>query len=294
MLAEILAEVTPGLSKQDGLEESVTAAVMKAYLHRPTRELLKKLWSTYSQQSVDAAPFLHLVDKIAEAAVPEALSAAVTFAQKAYALSVLLDMQHKGTEPDLQKLIQTFPWILQPGMEKLTANQTLKTMVQEAAKRGFSPSRTDLSRIDVNEKYKPDFVFLNDLDDTHFVVVEIKSPREDLTLRNREQLAAYMVYLEQQYPDAKREGLLVGANGKGLPPSRTDIKIMPWADVVARSRRAHVELLAAMLKTANPERDDDRLRQILEFGGTEVWEILERIAANDEILGDLVQDRPKL
>jgi hypothetical protein len=294
MLSELLAEVTPSLGKQEGAEIIVTSAVLKAYLHRPTRELLKKLWGSYSQgEARDAHAFLNIVDRLAEAAVPEALSIAVTFAQRAYALSCLMDFQHKRGEPELQKLIERFPWILQPGFEKLTANQQLKTVVMEAGKRGLSPSRFDHSEV-VDEETKPDFVFLSDLDQNHIVVVEIKTPREDLTLSNREQLASYMTYLEQQYPGAKREGILVGSDSARLNPARRDIRIMSWADVFIESRRGHIDMLAAMLRTADPDPDDARLQQVLEFGGDAVWDLLEKVGSNDEDLSDLLQNRPKL
>ncbi|MBB5772991.1 hypothetical protein HNP47_003011 [Brevundimonas vesicularis] len=267
---------------------------MRAYLHRPTRELLKKVWTDYGAGGADPKPFLDMTDKLAAAAIPEALSLAVTFAQRGYALSVLNDMQHKGTEPDLQALIEKFPWILQPEMELLTANQRLKTLVTAAHEQGLSPSRFTAGHIDINEAYKPDFVFFSDVDYDHVVIVEIKTPREDLTFRNREQLSAYMVYIEQQYPNAKRKGYLVGTNGQDLARGRDDIEIMSWQDVFVKSRRGHIDMLAAMLSTAHPDADDDRVKQILEFGGDEVWDLLTQVAANDEDLSDLVASRPKL
>lgn len=294
LIADLLSEVTPGLEKDQGSYSRVTAAVMRAYLHRPTRELLKKVWTEYATDSPDPRPFLDMTDKLAAAAVPEALSLAVTFAQRGYALSVLTDMQHKGTEPDLQKLIEKFPWILDPSMELLTANSRLKTLVQAAHEKGLSPSRFTAGHIEINEAFKPDFVFFADVDYGKIVIVEIKSPREDLTFRNREQLSAYMVYIEQQYPDAERRGYLVGSNGQKLARGRDDIEILSWTDVFLNSRRGHVDMLAAMLSTANPDADDDRMKQILEFGGDEVWELLTQVSANDEELSELVANRPKL
>ena len=140
MISSLLAEITPSLPKHDGSEALVTAAVMKAYLHVPTRTLLKQLWQQFTKNGDgDADQFLGLVDKIASAAIPEALSIAVTFAERAYALACLMDFQHSKGEPEMQKLLERFPWILQPGYEKLIANQQLKTLVMEAAKRGRSP-----------------------------------------------------------------------------------------------------------------------------------------------------------
>ncbi|UKK83809.1 ATP-binding protein [Sphingopyxis sp. BSN-002] len=291
ILSKLLAEVTPSLPKHDGSDEKVTAAVMKAYLHVPTRTLLKRLWSSYSKDgSAEAGEFLGVVEKIADAAIPEALSIAVTFAERAYAISCLSDYQHSRGEPEMQKLLERFPWIIQPGYEKLTANQQLKTLVMEAAKRGLSPSRVDLSN-PVDEETKPDFVFYSDLEKAQIVVVELKTPRDDLTLSNREQLASYLTYLEQQYPSSKIEGILVGSNGKGLEPKRDDLRIMSWADVLNESRRGHVDMLAAMLKTADPDPDDARIQQIIEFGGPDVWRALERVATNDEHLSNLLKER---
>jgi hypothetical protein len=284
IIADLLSEVTPGLGKDEEATGKVTAAVMKAYLHRPMREMLKQLWDKFADLPDGSAAFLETIDALGRQAIPEALSLAVVFAQRAYALTMLYEMQHKGTEPDLQKLIEKFPWILQPEMERLTANQRLKTVVEEAVKLGHSPSRFVPGQVDVNEKYKPDFVFLSDAETTDIVVVEIKTPREDLTFRNREQLAAYMVYLEQQYPKAKRMGYLVGSNSQDMQPGRYDIKILAWEEIFRASRRGHVELLAAMLAFAGPDADDDRVKQVFEFGGAATWDLLGRLATNDEDL----------
>lgn len=293
VIAELLAEVTPSLGKEEGAADKLTDAVIRAYLHRPTREILKKVWRQYADGG-DPAPFLDFADKLAAAAIPEALSLAVTFAQRAYALSTLFDMKHHGREPDLQALLERFPWILQPEMEKLTANQHLKTMTEAAWQKGLTPSRTTPGHMDINDQFKPDFVFFSDVDYDHIVVVEIKTPREDLNFKNREQLATYMTYVEQQYPDAKRKGYLVGSNSQNMAPGRTDVEILSWTDVFVNSRRGHIDMLAAMLSTANPDADDDRMKQILEFGGEEVWQLLERVSANDETLADLVASRPKI
>lgn len=268
------------------------ARTAERYLHRPTREILKRTWAEYARGDADPRPFLDMTEKLAAAAIPEALSLAVTFAQRAYALSVLSDMQHRGTEPDLQKLIEKFPWILRPDMELLTANQRLQTLVEAAWQQGLSPSRTTPGQIDINDRFKPDFVFFSDIDYDRIVIVEIKTPREDLNFRNREQLSAYMVYVEQQYPNAERRGILVGCNGMKMARGRDDIEIMSWTDVFLNSRRGHIDMLAAMLSTANPDADDDRIKQILEFGGDEVWSLLQHVAANDENLAEMLANRP--
>jgi len=66
---------------------------------------------------------------------------------------------------------------------------------------------------------------------------------------------------------------------------------MSWGDVLAESKRGHIDMLAAMVRTANPDPDDSRLDYIQEFGGKEVWDALEKVATNDEHLANLLQER---
>jgi hypothetical protein len=294
VISELIAEVTPGLGKDDETLDQVTAAVLRAYLHRPMREILKQVWDRLSDAAdLSAQAFLQTVDELSQHAIPETLSLAVVFAQRAYALGLLDEIIHKGTEPELQKLIERFPWILRPDMVKLTANQQLKTLVMEAGRRGLSPSRTMPGQVDINEQYKPDFVFFSDIQRMDLVVVEIKSPREELTIANREQLVAYMVFLEQQYPDANRRGFLVGTKPENLESNYRLIEILSWQDIFRSSRYGHLELLAAMLRFAAPDGDDDRVQQIREFGGDATWELLERLAAKDEELSELFDTFPR-
>jgi len=293
-ISQLIAEVTPGLGKDAETLDQVTAAVLRAYLHRPMREILKQVWDRLSEAAdVSAQAFLQTVEELSQHAIPETLSLAVVFAQRAYALGLLDDIIHKGTEPELQKLIERFPWILRPDMVKLTANQQLKTLVMEAGRRGLSPSRTMPGQADINEQYKPDFVFFSDIERTELVVVEIKSPREELTIANREQLVAYMVFLEQQYPDADRRGFLVGTKPENLESNYRLIEILSWQDIFRASRYGHLELLAAMLRFAAPDGNDDRVQQIREFGGDATWELLERLAAKDEELSELFNTFPR-
>jgi hypothetical protein len=272
VISEMLAEVAPGLGKDESALDKVTSAVLRAYLHRPMREILKRVWDRLSsEEAANASAFLATVEELSTRAVPESMSLAVTFAQRAYALSLLHDLVHRGKEPDLQKLIERFPWIIDPAYEKLTANQTLATVVNKAATEGLISTRMPTGPVQINQKFKPDFVFLSDQDRSEILVVEIKSPQEELTIEHREQLHAYLVFMEQTYPQSKRSGILIGAGPQRLEIPYKDMRACYWTDVFIRSRRGHIELLAAMLKRSNPEEDDDRVAQIKEFGGDATW-----------------------
>ena len=295
VISEMLADVAPNLGKDETELDKVTNAVLKAYLHRPMREILKRVWDRLrSEEGADASAFLATVDELSMRAVPESMSLAVTFAQRAYALGLLDDLVHSGKEPDLQKLIERFPWIIDPAYEKLTANQMLATVVDKAAASGLIASRMPTGSVEINEKFRPDFVFLSDQDRSEILVVEIKSPQEELTIANREQLHSYLVFIEQTYPQSKRNGIFIGSMPKGLEIPYKGMTVCSWTTVFIRSRRGHVELLAAMLKRSNPEDNDDRVNQIKEFGGDETWSLLKVLAEGDEDLHSLFKSMPRL
>ena len=223
------------------------------------------------------------------------MSLAVTFAQRAYALGLLDDLVHRGKEPDLQKLIERFPWIIDPAYEKLTANQMLATVVDKAAASGLMASRMPTGSVEINEKFRPDFVFLSDQDRSEILVVEIKSPQEELTIANREQVHSYLVFIEQTYPQSKRNGILIGSMPNGLETiPYKDMTVCSWTDLFIKSRRGHIELLAAMLKRSSPDDNDDRVHQIKEFGGDETWSLLKVLAEGDEDLQSLFKSIPRL
>ena len=46
---------------------------------------------------------------------------------------------HHGSETNLQKLIEEFPWIVEPDRAVLTANQQLRTAVEKAEELGQIP-----------------------------------------------------------------------------------------------------------------------------------------------------------
>jgi hypothetical protein len=289
-LLQLLEEVTPTLGNDEQTKDVLTKSLADAWIHKPHRELAKSLWNSLKSEAEAGGTqaFASVVDRLADHMVPEALSLAVTFAQRAYALTVLYELVHKGKEPDLQKLIERFPWILQPSMELLTANQALSTAVREAESSGAMKEMLGDPPQD-DSALKPDFVFLSDSPDCHkIVVVELKSPRVPLTRQNREQLRRYLVYLKAIYPSASVTGFLVGTHNGGLDDELSGgIKIKPWIEVFKESRAGHIELLAALLGAASPSPTDARVMQVTEFGGPATTELLRRMADTDERLRDL-------
>ena len=125
-------------------------------------------------------------------------------------------------------MIERFPWIIEPDLAVLTANQTLKTAVMMAEEQGQIPTGRRAIAAGVPETNKPDFVFLSSPEERQIVIVELKNPQLDLTLDNRSQPQDYLTWFEAHYPEAERRGYLVGRKPKGMKSPHVELTILPW------------------------------------------------------------------
>lgn len=292
LLRTMLADVYVDIGKNDKIKDKVLNATAEAWTRKPMKEMVKSLWDKMKKEENRGENFADIVESLNSYAIPEALALSVTFAQRAYALNLLFQLIHAGREVDLQKLIERFPWIIKPEMEKLTANQALSTMVKEAATRGLIQDRYQ-HKLSGNEGVdsgkKPDFVFFSDGTEQEFCVVEIKHPLEAITIDNREQLNSYLTHLESIYPTKKRSGILIGNNTHNIDNTNTRVEFLTWDEVFTKSRLMHIEFLSSMLKQSALEVDDERMNEIKHFGGKETIELLERISGNSDELKDIIK-----
>jgi len=214
--------------------------------------------------------------------VPEAMGLAVTMAQRVAAITAMRRLiEEEKTETHLQRLIETFPWLLGPRWERLTANQNIRTLVSKKHKPDEALGEWALT----SEKMalKPDFVFLSDPGEREqFIVFELKGPEAGKTLQpaEYEQLHTYLKIIRGVYADSKIsvEGVLVGHEKGGLEETDKRITVKTWAEVLGEARALHVEYLTALLLASDPGPKDARLKQIADFGGPETMELLLRLA----------------
>jgi hypothetical protein len=137
---------------------------------------------------------------------------------------------------------------------------------------------------------KPDFVFLSSPEERQIVVVELKNPQEDLSIDNRRQLEDYMAWFEAHYPEVIIHGYLIGRKPANMTPKYTGMTILPWTDVLAKSRARNLELLAAMLlRTGGSGGDDVRVADAIELGGPEAKKLLDQLAAEHRELRELME-----
>lgn len=286
-LAELLNEVLPALADDEETKNRATKSFSEAWTHAPTRVLTKSLWEKiFSHMHTDSAVFAELVESLRKSLVPEAMGLAVTMAQRIAAITAMRKMiDNNKTETHLQRLIESFPWLLGPQWEKLSANQTIKTLCEEAGKLpSFSTPPLGTTS---GENLKPDFVFLSDPNESsEFIVFELKGPEAGKTLLPLEydQLSNYLKIIRSKFPDKDVvvRGVLVGADTGGFDEYDKRIDVISWSKVLLAARNLHVSYLRSLLIASNPDATDLRLQQISDFGGTETVELIKRFGAISE------------
>lgn len=295
-IVNLVHQLGPKVHKDKNVQAEVVKAMTASWTHKPMQVLIKKLWDAFDISSDDVDSFTNSLKSLNEHLVPESLSMSVIQAQRIYALSKLYTLKNNGNENQLQALLESFPWILGTEMENLRPNQTLKENAAEAASKGLIPSHGSLKEEmgkDPNAKLRPDFVFFSNESESKIVVVELKSPQVPLEIKHRSQLSAYLDWFETQYPKADSRGVLIGQNAQDMKAMRTNIDILSWDDVYLKSRRDHLELLAAMLHGVSEHYDDTRVGDVMAMGGEQTKELLNRLASAHSPLRDLFEGTDK-
>ena len=286
-LAELLSEILDNLADDEEAKTKATQSFTHAWVHAPTRKLTQELWEKiFSSMNSDTHIFTQLVDGLRKSMVPEAMGLAVTMAQRVAAITVMTKMiEDSRTETHLQRLIESFPWLLGPQWERLTANQEIRTLVEKKHKPDLEQGGWSLSKKD--GALKPDFVFLTDVrKEKEFIVFELKGPEVGKTLQpvEYEQLHEYLKIIRNIYTgdDVVVRGVLVGHEKGGFDRFDGRIDVRTWNEVLLEARNLHVAYLKSLLLASDPQANDIRLQQISDFGGTETLELLKRFGGIDE------------
>ncbi|EZP68016.1 hypothetical protein BV97_05657 [Novosphingobium resinovorum] len=294
-IVKLVADASGSLGRgaaADKSREDLLDVVSRAWINQPTRELLRKAWTDLANAADDADAFKSLAETVGDHAVPEAMGLALTFAQRAFALSVLETAIGKKSEARLQKLVEEFPWIIQPRGELLTADQWLKTSIEKIADEDESKDRAGRTIREMSHQERADFVFLTSPSETRIQIVEIKQndPQHTLNLENRRQLADYLDMVESERSSADVSGLLIGHTGNPRFDAKDSrITVKSWDEILIECRAAYLELLAGTLEQADLGPGDSRLAMVKQFGGPKVWTWLNKMAQKDKRLAAIME-----
>ncbi|HDM8041159.1 TPA: ATP-binding protein [Vibrio fluvialis] len=290
-ISEIVCSMSPKIQKDPSLQAEVIQKLTSAWTHAPSQIVIKSLWSRVKDIQ-DEDEFIKTIDEINKHLVPESMSLSVMVSQKIFALTKLEQLTKTGTEPQLQNLLEQFPWILGSDTGKIFANQTMKEIAKQVAKEGKLSAHGFTAAELKNQPdsgTRPDFTVFSDSNDSRIVLVELKSPLVDLERAHLNQLSTYMGWFEDNYPDAKVYGYLIGRNPQLWREKNRDpnVNVLSWQDVCLRSRKDYVELLASMLYGVSEFYDDIRIKKAVEFGGSESMELLKKMAESKPELKEL-------
>jgi hypothetical protein len=295
---KLVADATGGLAKSQAekAREDLLRAVTKAWANQPTRELIKKLWDGFSKSSITTEAFEHTLKTLDENSIPESMGLALTFAQRAYALTVLTKLVNERSEKNLQELIEEFPWIVEPNGVILTADQHIKTTINNMAD-VFDDTKNRYDHLAQIKHFdattRADFVFLANPDKREIKIVELKAPAGNTLQRYHEtQLVSYINAVSAIYNSATVAGVLIGNRGSGsnqFEAQNKTVTVKSWDKVLLECRAIHIDMLAAMMLKADVESEDGRIGLIKEFAGDEVWALLQKMSEKDAQLSSVMK-----
>lgn len=292
-IVALVSDATREIGKTKEAEktrEELLIAVSKAWINQPTRIFLGQLWKRLLETNATPDQLANVVEELSQHSIPEKMGLALTFSQRAFALSVLYQLVHQRSETDLQKLVTEFPWILQPRGDLLTADKWLKTTIDTAADKLGDDNRYDPGVLikGMEPSQRADFVFLTSPDEKTIKIVEVKKPDLPLGTEQERQLVAYLDFVAAQRSDATLSGMLVG-NKASYTPNDRRVVLKSWSEVFLECRAVYVDLLASMLEISDVAGDDTRIEVIKDIGGADTWDLLRKLSETDESLKYLFQ-----
>lgn len=292
VITDIVCSMSNKVQKDEQLQNEVIHKLTSAWTHQPSQTIIKSLWNRVD--TIDNEnEFITVLDQIHEHLVPEAMSLSIMVSQRIYALTKLERLSKTGTEPQLQALLEEFPWILGSDKGKVYADETMKMVVKQAAIDGTLEAHGFTEKDTKNQPdsgTRPDFTIFSDTNKKTIILIELKSPLVDIKRKHYNQLQTYMGWFEDHYSDAKVFGYLIGRNPNEwrVKNHHENIEILSWQDVCLQSRRDYVELLASMINGVSAEYVDDyRIRRAIELGGKESVELLKKLADANTTLSEV-------
>ena len=166
-------------------------------------------------------------------------------------------------ESELQTLIESAPWLINPQWVQVTANVGLKRLKAEFVKYFKEKTGQDIVLGGFDEPSKrPDFVLFSQ--DGLLQIIEIKRPKHSITNTEMDRIINYLIQFDAFLADSKHEEFRTIANGYHLTlvsdgqsltgaqkisyNSYIEKKIMThidWSNFLLRTTKMHQEFLAA-------------------------------------------------
>lgn len=269
-IAKLLGKSLRGdeLHDPDALENLVQLSIMLA----PLQSLDEKLIEASSKADT---PLNVLNDILATAQLAETVSFGQKVKKRLQIIERLESLKDaKDTaEDELQDLIASAPWLVNPQWVPVTANKTLSTLKREFQKFYKKKTGEEIFLIDFDKKNKrPDFVLFSQ--DGKLQIIEIKKPHHYISNDEMDRIINYFETFEEFLNDERHNDFksiasdfhvtlvsdgerLSGARRKAYTAYIEEKRLTPvdWAGFLLRTTQTHQEFLdeAEQLKLGNNE-----------------------------------------
>lgn len=244
------------LNNEEAIENLVDLCIMLAPIQNLDKELREAAETEITPLSV-----INGILKTARIAETAALGHIVE--KRIAVMKRLNQLKNDGDvdECDLQELIETAPWLINPQWVPVTQNQSLKVLKQEFEKfyEEKIGEKITLISFKIGNK-RPDFVCFSQ--DGHLQVIEIKVPKHKLDKTDWTRLQRYFDLFEEFFTvNRDNEFLkivtnfhvtlicdeikLTGSDKSSFSYQRKEKKLthINWSDFLLRTTRAHQEFL---------------------------------------------------
>lgn len=295
-LKSLLQKIYPRLDDNGEARKKVCTTMADAWVRKPMRELIKALWDNLGNSDMSVqniSTYTSIISKLKETLVPELLDLGITASMRLYAVRQMLNNINNGaSETHLQRLIEDFPWILNPNWECLTANQEIKTIVKKL--QGAEGPTNDF------DNKRPDFVFvfLSDTENKKIVIIELKGAELDrqITASEYRQLARYIDEVGDRIPNANIEGLLIGHDIPSQDANfinRKDIRVAKWRDILNEAAIMNEDLLKTIIVPNESQRKTYRMSIISSFAGSDLSSMFDSLRKKNLMnVPDYDQEKP--
>lgn len=237
-----------------GHSNYVERIVGLAFSVGPYRYLLESLDSIANSLSGTDVPVEAVLDIFENAQVVEMYSLGQVARERVDAIRQLQTLlaAPSTTEPQLQRLIESAPWILYPDWTPLSSNQALSSTRRnfETWYEGKHGTEITTSQMSTPSK-QPDFVMLNY--GGRLEVVEIKRPRRALPSTEFETAFGYLSAVKEYIASNAEVASLFGRAGltivcdelnltpalQSVPENDPEVQVKTWQDILESTSRMH-------------------------------------------------------
>ena len=254
-----LAEVIGGFAAEDELSDQeyidgLSDIILSVAPHRALMDAFRRF---HEEVNPGSSSLKSLLDLFGKTRVAELASYSQIAAERVAAIGELSDALKRGaTEPELQALIDSAPWLIEPTWSVVTKNESINTFARQFANHWLEAHGEEITVTLVHGRKRPDFIAMEV--GSRLRVVEMKAPKHDLDAADFGRLQNYVEALRHLFENNAtiREAFSRGwqidlvAHGIGeLAVSdreslaryrdRGEVVRTNWEDFLERADRAH-------------------------------------------------------